>query len=302
MTDGLRGLMALAAALGIVAALAGRMGAAHPALDSLGAFRVHLGVVFAGLGLLSVAFAARTARALSLAGLALTGLLLAPAWLGGPRAPVAGARALILYSHNLRYDNPTPGAVIDAVRAADADIVALQEVSAANRPIVSALAPDYRAVVDCPFRRVGDLVILARGRLAGAPGCIEVDGLAWAPLQTRAGPLTVATVHLTWPWPHTQAQQVDRLRPHFAALDGPLVIAGDFNAAPWSHAVAQIAALTGTRATPGLRLTFRRPQLWPGLALDHVLAGGGVAARTRMAARAGSDHAALVTRLLPPGD
>jgi endonuclease/exonuclease/phosphatase (EEP) superfamily protein YafD len=131
--------------------------------------------------------------------------------------------------------------------------------------------------------------------LVDAPGCAR--GLAWARLQTEEGPVTVASIHMRWPWPHNQARHVEDLREVLAALPEPLLIAGDFNNAPWAHSVDTIAAITGTRITEGLRLTFDRPVFWPGLPLDHVLTSEDLLAETEAHLPLGSDHTALITRV-----
>jgi endonuclease/exonuclease/phosphatase (EEP) superfamily protein YafD len=202
------------------------------------------------------------------------------------------------YSHNLRYDNPTPGLVEQAIRASEADIVMLQEVSESNEVVLDALARDYPTRVLCEFSRVGAVAVLSRYRMIGEPGCARGQGIAWARLGTPDGPVTAVSIHLPWPWPYgTQARQSQRVAAILAELEEPVVIAGDFNNAAWSHAVGQLRLATGTRATPGLRLTLQRPLVWPGLPLDHALVSEDLVAESRMLDQFGSDHHALLTQM-----
>jgi len=39
-------------------------------------------------------------------------------------------------------------------------------------------------------------------------------------------------------------------------LAGPVILADDFNAAPWSHAVAKVAEASRTKMVPGIRMTI----------------------------------------------
>ncbi|MEM9725359.1 MAG: endonuclease/exonuclease/phosphatase family protein, partial [Pseudomonadota bacterium] len=126
-------------------------------------------------------------------------------------------------------------------------------------------------------------------------------GLASLRVRAPFGPVTVASLHLHWPWPYSQRRQIDRLMPLFRDAPGPLLMGGDFNAAPWSHAVARIAEVTRATPAPGLRFTFhgRVAALTPELSMpiDHVLADGQFrAVEIRVSGPVGSDHRAVIAR------
>lgn len=294
MTDAIRGAVSMLTALGILLTLAGYFGHAHPAFDSLAALRIQFAVAFAGVLLFSVAFAALTARVLAVTGLLIAGAGIAPA--AFPGDPVSQPQ-LSVYSHNLRFDNGSPDALLAQIIAADPDVVVLQEISASNAEVLEKLARRYRNQLLCPFASVGGVAILTRARLLDKEGCLEGQGVAWLRVGTEAGPLTVVGVHLHWPWPYGQPEQISEIVPALLALEEPVLIAGDFNAPSWTHAVDRIAAATGTRAASGLRLTFKRPGIWPGLPLDHMLVSEDLAAEVHMMPAAGSDHAALLGRI-----
>lgn len=292
MLDGIRGLTALVAAGGVVLTLAGFFGAAHPAFDTLAALRLHMGLAFAAIFVFAMAFAALTARFIALGGLAIVAAGVVPSMV--PQDPV-GAEDLRVLSHNLRYDNATPEAVVAAVAARDVDVVLLQEVSERTRVVADALR--FRTEVLCDFGAVGGVAVLSRFPMVGQPGCARGQGVAWARLRTAAGEVTVATLHLPWPWPYGQQQrQATRVAEILADLEEPLLIAGDFNGPTWSHAMRQVQQITGTRALNGLRLTFQRAAFWPGLPLDHVLVSEDLTAQVEQLEPFGSDHAALLTR------
>ncbi|MEM9228517.1 MAG: endonuclease/exonuclease/phosphatase family protein [Pseudomonadota bacterium] len=287
--------MALISALGIVAVLAGYYGGAHPAFDTLGVLRLHAIVGFAGIFVFAMAFVALTARYLALAGIVIAAAGIAPAMM--PQDPI-GVTDVRLYNQNLRFDNASPQDVVAIVETLAPDVVSLQEVTTPNRTALAPLRDQFRTEVFCEFGRIGDLAILSNYALIGAPGCARGQGVAWARLRAPAGEITVATVHMPWPWPYgRQQEQVARVGALLADLEEPLVILGDLNAASWSHSTYMLEQLTGTRTVRGLRLTFQEPAFWPGLPLDHVLVSEDLAALVEKMDTYGSDHAGLFARV-----
>ncbi|MEM8789788.1 MAG: endonuclease/exonuclease/phosphatase family protein [Pseudomonadota bacterium] len=295
MLDGIRGLIALAAAVGIVLSLASFFGARHPAFDTLAAFRVHLGLGFGALILFAVAFAARTAALIALTGLVVAGAGVAPALL--PDTPL-GLGDLRLYSQNLNYRNASLDAVATGVEAVAPDIIVLQEVNEANRALLEDLRGTYRTQTLCAFSdTVGGVAVAARFQQVGPPGCARGQGAGWLRLRTPVGDVTVVSLHAPWPWPYgRQAEQAKRLSQILGDLPEPILIAGDFNNAPWADSVRRIATATGTRVVPGLRLTLDKAEFWPGLPIDHVLVSEDLVAETRTLGTYGSDHRALLTQ------
>ncbi|MEM7616265.1 MAG: endonuclease/exonuclease/phosphatase family protein, partial [Pseudomonadota bacterium] len=233
MLDGIRGFVAFGCAVGIVAVLAGYYGSAHPAFDTLAAGRLHAIVAFAGVFVFAMAFAALTARFLALAGIVAAAVGIVP-WLT-PQDPI-GATDVRLFSQNMRFDNADPAATVAAFERIAADVVTLQEVTAPNR----AALPRFRTEVYCELGPIGDVVILSQYNLIGRPGCARGQGVAWARLRAPAGEVTVATLHMPWPWPYgPQQAQVARVGALLAELEEPLIILGDLNAMPWSFATRE---------------------------------------------------------------
>ena len=110
------------------------------------------------------------------------------------------------------------------------------------------------------------------------------------------GPLWAVSVHLVWPYPHEQAEMLDRALPFLQGIEGRAVVAGDFNMVPWGQSVRRIARATGTERVGPLFHTIE-VEGFP-LAIDHVYSNGrGTVARRPLL---GSDHAGLVARLSWP--
>ena len=86
----------------------------------------------------------------------------------------------------------------------------------------------------------------------------------------------------------------------------PLIVAGDFNAAPWSWVVARAAEVTGTDVLGGTRVTWKGsyrtpfgplPEPW-GHQIDQILLSEGIGvASVETLDLPGSDHLGLLLRL-----
>ena len=92
---------------------------------------------------------------------------------------------------------------------------------------------------------------------------------------------------------------------HFS---GPLVVMGDFNATPWSHAVRRIERLTGTRRIGGIGRTWHgyptplgEVPVPLGLPIDHILISPGIGVLSVGTLEIpGSDHLAVRAVLTVP--
>src|SRR5690606_4243176 len=108
-----------------------------------------------------------------------------------------------------------------------------------------------------------------------------------------------ATTHLDWPVPvNRQVSQFAELRAALAAVEGPLVLAGDFNSTPWSYAMRDFEQRTGLQrhtrnlsTFPNRFLIRRMFETLPFLPLDHVFGSDAVLVHEVWAGGdTGSDH------------
>ncbi|UCH75641.1 MAG: endonuclease/exonuclease/phosphatase family protein [Rhodospirillales bacterium] len=292
-------LNAFALALGFAAPLL-------PLGDSFAHFRLHLTATMLLMAILLLILRHwKTAGAAGM--ISLVGLIgLNPAYSAPvPIASAAPAAPITLVQLNLSFRNRTPEAVADFVRAEGADIVTLQEVTSQTARVITLLEKEYPHRVLCPFARVGGVAVISRLPTGAEPsrGCIGGQGLAWLRVVAAGREISVGSVHLHWPYPFDQSRQIDRLEDRVRSIPRPLVLAGDFNAAPWSHAVGRMAEASGTEVAGGLRFTFDlRPISWAPaipLPIDHVLLPAGVSpVGLGVGPKAGSDHRSVVARLL----
>ncbi len=310
---GLVRLAALALPLALSLPLvAGFFGAWHPAFDSMAHFRAHLAVAVAIAALpslflgywkeaaMSIVLAAATFATLS-HGTPLPGLGAVNAAAG----PVQDDRAVYrLLQLNLRFDNATPEKVLSLIGRNRPDVVTLEEVSGAWTRHLDRIAAAYPYRVLCEGESsVGTVALLSRRPFAaGESGtCSEEGDLATARIDFGGREVTIAALHLKWPWPSKQPEQIETLTAPLSELGQTAMLAGDLNAAPWSHAAARIAEAGGLQrvsgSTPtwflrGLPISWRQ---WVGLPIDHVFGKGYVAIRSvQILEDVGSDHAPLL--------
>ncbi|MBP0616420.1 endonuclease/exonuclease/phosphatase family protein [Jiella mangrovi] len=312
--------LALGLALLLGAALVcGFFGQTVPFFDSLGQFRAHLTVALFAVALLLLSLR-RVLAAILAAAVAAYAVLSVSAFIvprpaeppsdpavataaSGPRGP------LTLLQMNLRYD-ADPAPAIAMITRLDPDIVTLQEI---NRRWADALGPLRSKYAHDASCGVGDfkggLAILSKIPFGEDDAiCRAEDGFLSRRLDLGQGTgLTVVSEHLVWPWPYRQKRQIARLTTVLPDLKKPLLVAGDFNAAPWSATVQRYADLSATTPAPGIGptwLTTRLPgALRPflGLPIDNILSSEGVRLHgvTRQAATA-SDHLPLLVKFDVP--
>jgi endonuclease/exonuclease/phosphatase (EEP) superfamily protein YafD len=316
--------VATGAELSAVAALAavlGLGGAFNPWLDVLNQFApIWLFTALIGLVLTLVFATAESGRAAVLAvagfGVAASLVMILPDMLrsiADELRPRLGPPVLRLVTFNVWKDNVDVPSTVGTILAADPDVVALQEAQGHIRAGNAALLQVLPYRIPCPG---ADLAIYTR-RPPIASGCEYVRRFVgarqafvaalWARVTARDGqPATVMTMHLPWPVP-PGPQQIEtrgavevlgRFDPH------DLVLAGDFNTAPWSFAMRNRdkSFRPLTRRTHGIftwpaRLGWR-PAPFAFLPIDQVYTGPGWrSASIERLPLAGSDHFGLSVSL-----
>jgi endonuclease/exonuclease/phosphatase (EEP) superfamily protein YafD len=279
-----------------------------PVADSVAHFRFHLtAVMLLTAILLAVARDWRSVGlTLAVSAAGVVGMAPAlPVW--GVADPDGEAPAIIAVQLNLSFRNATPEAVAAFIRRERADIVTLQEVTGKTVRVIDILREDYPFHVLCPFARVGGVAVLSRlPEAPGAPqGCVEGEGMAWMRVLAGGQPVSVASLHLNWPYPFRQGTQIGALENHLRNIPRPVITAGDFNAAPWSHAVDRIAQATDTAVAGGLRFSFDIGfrGWWPTIPMpiDHILLPEGLTPlEVTLGPGPGSDHRSVIARFAMP--
>lgn len=290
----------------------GFFGAAHPAFDSFSHLRMHLAVLMALSTIPALAFGLwrEGLMALVLALSALATVLTPPKALGAKADPIAQTAPATMPEYrllqlNLRFDNQQQADVFRLIARESPDVITLEEVSDNWRPRLKAIEARYPYTFYCPNRsRIGGAAILSRRpfALGSTPLCVD-SFIAMARVDFGGRSAIIAAVHLDWPWPFAQDWNVEEIRPYLEQLQGPLIMAGDFNAVPWSQTLKNITQYSKTHIAEGLRPswlvngTLAHAARWVGLPLDHILVSDRIAAVNVQTLEAvGSDHLPLLLR------
>lgn len=252
-------------------------------------------------------------RLSALAALAAVLLMIAvwPQWFPEGKRPEPGAPGLSIYSANLYVENRDVEAIIASIRAADADVVMLIELGDATAPRLDEIVAGYPWRVASPRidRPKGGVrsVIASRYPLTRLPRVPEVEAVA-ARARTPLGDLNLVSVHLTRPWPFEeswgQISQTMALTRLVRTLEGPVLVAGDFNSVSSGRIGRQVRADMGLIPAPGF------PGTWPSFApapaaitIDQVYVSSDLAIISRKLGRAnGSDHRPVVVSLTRAAD
>ena len=277
-------------------------------------FTFHTGLALATAALF--ALLARRWRLLAVAGVAAPVVLVPTGYACRPRHPAAAAGpTLRVLSLNLEYENVDTAAVLHQIDLAAADVVVLQEYTAAfDAALRPALSPTYPHQCRQPRTRGYGMAVYARQPFAQEPvPDVAVDHLGQRE-QIRFGvmvgstPITVFAVHPAAPLDtgrilKNRRQTLDYLD-QLKSNAGPTLLVGDWNftAETANAAALRHAGLTDAfdQASPGGRGTTwpMHPPLWsypPGIRLDHAYVSPGLrCTRYTTGGRDGSDHLPIV--------
>jgi endonuclease/exonuclease/phosphatase (EEP) superfamily protein YafD len=290
-----------------LATVAGFFGGSWWVLDLFASFRPQLA---AGLILCVVVLGAakwkKTAVAAGL--LAVVNLVtIVPLFLGPSRPESGGLRIL---SYNILASNRRFGDVVDFIRASDADVVILHEVTRRWEGVIeeASVTFDDWGYELTETRAPGDLF----GSLVLAPDGTHVVSFGFGLTDPRAIEIVLSegvailAVHPLSPYNAFRAEQNNR-QLQFAAdwaadREGPTIVVGDFNASPWSysfrHLMSSTTMLDSERGF-GLELSYPadgNPLLR--IPIDHLLYSEELAVVDRQLGPAtGSDHFPLTVDL-----
>lgn len=204
---------------------------------------------------------------------------------------------LRLYSKNLLAVNDHWQGIATDVLEQDVDVVLLQEISVYNQEILTALEATFPHQHVCPFSNWSAMAVLSRVDFADTPICSSRRAMAAAPLQFGEEVAWFVSVHIPWHWPRGDARHEEAARALLDALEGPVVLAGDFNSFPWTHRVVDLMRRAGSQHVGPTRATYwiRGVPLF----LDHVAVPSGWAGELTYRPFLGADHLGVVAEVRP---
>ncbi len=232
-------------------------------------------------------------------------------------------------TYNLDYRNPDFGATLDAIEAANADVVLLQEVSAPWRDALRArFARQYpHHAFHVHTRQAGGLAVLSKLPIERDELWAPPPGTgAWFPAErlvitTLFGPVQLLNVHLrpaldrgSWVRGFMTTPDVRRaeITAHWRRLDPtlPTIVAGDFNEDPMGRAVDYLQA-HGLARIPTSGPTTWRYQVTSRnttvdllrMDIDHVMIDRRlVASEAHVRGTGTSDHRPVLVTIGPRGE
>lgn len=279
----------------VVLLVLGGMTGMHPAADSLAVFRLPLGL----LAILSAAvlwplWPHKFAMMVLALGIASSGTIAMTMFAPEP----VGQAQYVFYQKNLLYRNPDMHPLAKDIHKRQPDFVTLQEVTSDHKILLELLKESHPSQHYCDFARIGGVGVVSRyPMIAGSQVCAEDNGLAAMQLATPDGAVWLVSIHLRWPYPHSQAAQVQALLPVLETLKGPVFLGGDFNMVPWSNSLTVIEQATRTRRVGHTNGTFRLEGVF-NMPIDHILAPPQFVGTVESLGLLGSDHQGVEARIV----
>jgi vancomycin resistance protein VanJ len=277
---------------------------------------------------LTLLIRSKAAARTSLVALLFFAALYGPLFLPRSRPAIASADGtLTVMTFNLQFDHPQPGQVIAAIENEDADVVAVQELVPSSAELLrEQLGARYPHLILEP--EASDSGLLSRYPISHSEWFYMAENgktALHAILDVNGRPVHILVIHppppyLSWHksrWlpavldgfseekPESQVMDVAR---RVAALEGTVLVMGDFNLTDRSRAYTRMAALLKDayrEAGRGFGFTFphseragRLPIPGPLVRLDYVFHSADLyAASARVGCEGGSNHCYLVVEL-----
>ena len=290
------------------------LGAILTALSILAYWRPALDIVNNGLpilaigclALLALAFATRARTLIGAAAILLAinfALLLTALPGAAPEAPEGSERFLRIVTFNLWGGNDRTERIVAFLDATGADAVVLEEVRPHHENLLAKLGTRYphRAGEQHGLVILSKHPILADGRVnrEGQPPWMSLI-IRWARLDVNGTAVELAGVHLARPfYPALQHGDIVGLTHFLQTRSGPLILAGDFNMAPWTWSLKHFTRATGlgrfNTFHPTWPMHWRNVPLLPLVPIDNVFTSDHFASiGISLGPRLGSDHRPVI--------
>ncbi len=283
-----------------------RLGYLWPIIDVLSALTAHF--LFLILSCLAAALVPKW-KSLAATVFMIVCIIAYGAWpqIGSLSTPLQlkpGEVSLKIAHYNSRARNKDLPAIESEIRALDADIVLLLEVTKDKFAVYDSLRADYPYINTCIGQGKCEMAIISRRQFAAvnplAPGNSPPN------ISVRMGPelqsVTIIGVH-TQRIPNLarQNEHIKNLAKLIEPLTGNVILTGDFNATPFSRALTDFELSTGLKRQTSLP-TWPAQFVLPQFAIDHIFLSPSIRALTppRTGQAGGSDHFPLVMQVALP--
>lgn len=219
-------------------------------------------------------------------------------------APV-GAQDFTLISFNALYSNRDGVSAIRYLLSSGADAILLLEAQQ-FAPELARLAETYPYRLGCAGPETCDTLLLSRRpplhQWQSWLGAVPAKRYVQFAFDLGGRRVTVVGAHLTKPY-FDDLPKIERLvlAERLRRIDGPLIVAGDFNAVPWSSDLGELARRADIRFSGFYVPTWPASAGRLGLPIDHVLTrGASVRSLEALPSAFGSNHRGLIARISVP--
>ena len=221
-------------------------------------------------------------------------------------------RLLRVVAINAWHDNAQPGALAAYLGRADADVVLLSEFGPDKQDLLAKLKRRYPHQASCAHAWACSQVLLAREPFARSGTRMPSPGnppMVWAEFHSgnvKGSKVTVIGTHIYRPskrhdWHQAQLAGLARL---VRAIDGEVIVAGDFNMTRLSasfDAFTEASGLTAPRRVLASWPAWPAPLPLPQVQIDHLFVSSGLAVVDQRIGRpVGSDHLPLWSAIRLP--
>jgi endonuclease/exonuclease/phosphatase (EEP) superfamily protein YafD len=236
--------------------------------------------------------------------------LLTVGFIAAAHAPRTVEANLRILQANLYVKNDDAAPILDLIDDLAPTLLLFQEENEAWEKRLTPLKQQYHYHVVVPRYPEG-------GQALGIYSTLPIDevellaekNIPAVSVRLHVGPETVRiiNIHTASPWSPRRALRHDAemvtLAAYLAALDEPLILAGDLNSTPWHRGYQDLLQQTGLlNARRGIAGTWPWFLPWIGVPLDHLLVSPWIPVMgSSVGPNIGSDHRPLITDLQIPG-
>jgi endonuclease/exonuclease/phosphatase (EEP) superfamily protein YafD len=206
-----------------------------------------------------------------------------------------GQREIIHYQKNIRVNHSRPAELVREIVSFRPDTISLQEIAEADKPVLDLLKDDYPSQHYCYVKHLSGIAAVSRWPMVeGTQTCFGGWGIAGFQVDMPEGRVWVLSAHIEVFLEGFRREILQALVPQLEALEGPVIIGGDFNSEPYFTSTHRLADAAGVERIGRPVTTF---MLFDriGIAIDHIMATGGegiIMQRPKL----NSDHYGVVSR------
>lgn len=228
----------------------------------------------------------------------------------GHTPAAAGGTPLKVLSVNISFGPFSPRRLREIIREENPDVLIAQELTPYADKELAELDAEFPYRYELPADGAYGIGVWSRFEFEDVkPFALARLPAIQARIRSPSGTFTLLGVHLSAPTSPRRAEsrniELRELATRVAAIDGPALVAGDFNITPYSPYFTDFLAATGLRdARRGRTLSVSWPTKWwiAGVPIDHVAVKDGFAVSSlRRLPDFGSDHYGIVVEVALDG-